>query len=277
MSTLAPLVGCGSGRRTAGCPSRDALGVEHDLDASVCSGWFSRSCRSPPCSSPRGDPRGGAATLNAPEAAPPGSPLHAVSRPFPALSAEGSIHSIRTRPLVTRSRTVPSRSVRDARHRGAQRGERVRRRMPVGVLAPDLDRGDLGLRAGEQRGQAGIVAAVVGDLEDVDVGELERVRDLGLRVGGQEDVEAPDARERDDRRGGWGCRRRASRAAAAAAQTSVGCRRGPVAARRGRGRRVRGRPRCTVVASRRRRRGSAAAGRRGRSRAPSPRGRSRRG
>ena len=78
--------------------------------------------------------------------------------------------------------------------------------MAVRVLPPDLDRGELGLGAREQRGQAGVVAAVVGDLEDVDVGQLERAGDLGLGIGGQQHVEAPRRSRARPPRGRWDCR-----------------------------------------------------------------------
>ena len=56
-----------------------------------------------------------------------------------------------------------------------------------------------GLGAGEQRREARVLAAVVGDLEDLDGRQLERAGDVRLGVGGEEDVEAPDARDRHDR------------------------------------------------------------------------------
>ena len=72
------------------------------------------------------------------------------------------------RRLERAARTVPSRSVRTTVGTAAQRGERGRRGMAVGVVAPDLDRRDLRVQAREQRGQARVGAAVVGDLQRVD-------------------------------------------------------------------------------------------------------------
>src|SRR3954451_7796645 len=55
----------------------------------------------------------------------------------------------------------------------AERRDGGGRRMAIGVVAADLDRGEARAQAFEQRGQAGVLAAVMGDLEDVDGGESE--------------------------------------------------------------------------------------------------------
>ena len=65
--------------------------------------------------------------------------------------------------------------------------------MAIGVLLPHLDRGHLGPEAVEQCGQAGIGAAVVGDLHRLHVGQRERDERRALGVPGEEEVEAPGA------------------------------------------------------------------------------------
>ena len=51
--------------------------------------------------------------------------------------------------------------------------------MAVGVVRADLDRGDLRPQAGQKVRQARIVAAVVGDLHGVDLGQVKRVASAG--------------------------------------------------------------------------------------------------
>ena len=65
---------------------------------------------------------------------------------MPPRSSPGAVSS-RIRPPATRSRTVPSRSVRTSRGHHAERAQRRRGRMPVRVALADLDRGDLAARS----------------------------------------------------------------------------------------------------------------------------------
>ncbi len=115
--------------------------------------------------------------------------------------------------------TVPSTSVRRVRTPCAARvAQGPGGRMAVGVVGADRDHRQPRLDPVEQGAEAGVVAAVVGDLEHVDRAGVERNR-LRLGVGGEQHREVVPAGEQDQRPAGWGrFRAEARRAARAAAR-----------------------------------------------------------
>ena len=93
-----------------------------------------------------------------------------------------------------------------------QREQGGRGRMAVGVVLPDLDRGRLGAKPGEQAREAWVGAAVMRHLHGVDVRQVQRGKRIALGVRRQEEVEAPLADDRHDRAGVGVVRRRPGRA-----------------------------------------------------------------
>ena len=67
---------------------------------------------------------------------------------------------------------------------GVELGERGCRGVAVGVALADLDARVPRVRAGEERGQPGVLAAVVGDLEQLYGTKRQPTRDLGLGIAG---------------------------------------------------------------------------------------------
>ena len=86
----------------------------------------------------------------------------------------------------------------EARER-RERGDRLRAGMVVVVVRADGDHRDPGSQDAQQVGEARILRAVMGDLQDLDRLERQAGRDVALCVRRQEDVRLPVARERDDR------------------------------------------------------------------------------
>ncbi len=92
-------------------------------------------------------------------------------------------------------RSSPSRSVRASGTPAAESAARVDGcGWPYGLPAPTEIDGEARVGALEQGGQAGVLAAVVGDLEEVERAGVERRR-LGLGVAGEQGVEAMPAGE----------------------------------------------------------------------------------
>ena len=69
---------------------------------------------------------------------------------------------------------------------------------PIAVVGADLDHRQLGIQPAQQRADALVLAAVVGDLQHLHVGQVERRGDVALGVGGQEYVRAAVGGEHDD-------------------------------------------------------------------------------
>ena len=86
----------------------------------------------------------------------------------------------------------PSRSVAATCADRAAGRERRRCRMAVGVALADRDRRELRSQAARESREAGVVAAVVGDLQHLDAGSSSAGGDVGLGVGGEQQVEVAD-------------------------------------------------------------------------------------
>ena len=103
-------------------------------------------------------------------------------------------------PSTSSIRMLPSRSVRYTATPAARSvRERRRGRVAEGVAGADADRRHPRARPLEQRAEALVGAAVMGDLEHVDGTEVQPVEHRGLGVGGEQDPEPAGPRHGDDR------------------------------------------------------------------------------
>ena len=98
--------------------------------------------------------------------------------------------SMTTRPFLSVRREQPRNSL--------ERGECLRPRMAVAVVAPARDDGDRRLQLLQLRLEALILGAVMRDLEDLDALAQEPRSDVRFRVGAQEGVDGAVPGEEDD-------------------------------------------------------------------------------